>query len=257
MKNDTVVDLSAIRTTCQSCGLYKLCLPMGLEGGEMERLDKVIKRRRKIEKGEHMYRMRDAFSTVYAIRSGSVKTYTSIESGSEQVTGFHLPGELLGLNAISTKFHTDSAVALETTSVCEIPFERLEDLTQELPSMQHHLLHIMSEEIQSDHCQLMMIAKMPAEARLARFLLSLSMHFGNRGFSQTEFNLSMSRNDIANLLGLAVETVSRLFSHFQDEGLLTVERKHIIIHDMDGMMDVTTKCPSQPLPTDSSTKQVS
>ncbi len=257
MKEDTVVDLSAIRTTCQNCGLYKLCLPMGLAEGDMDKLDKVIKRRRKIEKGEHLYRMRDTFSTVYAIRSGSVKTYTSIENGSEQVTGFHLPGELLGLNAVSTKFHTDSAMALETTSVCEVPFDRLEDLTREIPSMQHHILHVMSEEIQSDHCQLMMIAKMPAEARLARFLLSLSNHFDNRGYSSSEFNLSMSRNDIANLLGLAVETVSRLFSHFQDQGLLTVERKHIVIHDMDGLMDVTTKCPSQPLPNDSSSNQAS
>ena len=249
------IDLSALRVTCQSCGLYQFCLPMGLAEGDMERLDSVIKRRRKIEKGEYLYRMHDAFSTVYAIRSGSVKTYTSIESGAEQVTGFHLPGELLGLNAVSTQHHTNSAIALETTSVCEVPFERLEELARDIPSMQHHMLHVMSQEIQSDHCQLMMIAKMPAEARLARFLLSLSAHFGNRGFSATEFHLSMSRNDIANLLGLAVETVSRLFSHFQDEGLLSVERKHIVIHDMDGLMNTTAQGSSQPLPKDSSSNQ--
>ncbi len=257
MKDKTVVDLSALRVTCESCGLYQLCLPMGLATGDMERLDSVIKRRRKIEKGEHLYRMRDTFSTVYAIRSGSVKTYTSIESGAEQVTGFHLPGELLGLNAISTQYHTNSAVALETTSVCEVPFDRLKDLTRDIPAMQHHMLHVMSQEIQSDHCQLMMIAKMSAEARLARFLLSLSMHFGTRGFSATEFHLSMSRNDIANLLGLAVETISRLFSHFQEEGLLTVERKHIVIHDMDGLMDASTRSPSQSLPKDSSSNRAS
>ena len=255
MKDESVVDLSALRITCQGCGLYQLCLPMGLAEGDMERLDNVIKRRRKIEKGEHLFRMKDTFTTVYAIRSGSVKTYTSIENGAEQVTGFHLPGELLGLNAVSTQYHTDSAVALETTSLCEVPFDRLEDLTREIPAMQHHMLHVMSQEIQTDHCQLMMIAKMPAEARLARFLLSLSSHFGNRGFSATEFHLSMSRNDIANLLGLAVETVSRLFSHFQDEGLLTVERKHIVIHDVDGLTHATTRCPSQTLPKNSSSSQ--
>ncbi|MDH5178900.1 MAG: fumarate/nitrate reduction transcriptional regulator Fnr [Gammaproteobacteria bacterium] len=248
MKDNNVIELSAIRTTCQSCGLYQLCLPMGLDQGDMDKLDKVIKRQRKIERGDHLYRMRESFTTVYALRSGSVKTYSTIENGQEQVTGFHLPGELLGLNAVSTKFHTDSAIALETSSVCEIPFDRLENLSHEIPSMHHHLLHVMSEEIQHDHCQLMMIAKMPAEARLARFLLSLSYHFSQRGFSSTKFNLSMSRNDIANLLGLAVETVSRLFSHFQDEGLLTVERKSIEIHDMDGLMNVTTKCASHPLP---------
>ena len=248
MKDNTVVDIASIRTTCQSCGLYQLCLPMGLNDGDMEKLDTVIKRRRKIERGDHLFRMREAFSMVYAIRSGSVKTYATIENGQEQVTGFHLPGELLGLNAVSTRFHTDSAIALETTSVCEIPFERLENLSGEIPGLSHHLLHVMSEEIQHDHCQLMMISKMPAEARLAKFLLSLSNHFDQRGFSATEFNLSMSRNDIANLLGLAVETVSRLFTHFHEEGLLTVERKHVVLHDIDGLMDVTTKCASYPLP---------
>ncbi|MDH5407234.1 MAG: fumarate/nitrate reduction transcriptional regulator Fnr [Gammaproteobacteria bacterium] len=252
MKDNKVVDISSIRTTCQNCGLYQLCLPMGLEEGDLDKLDKAIKRQHKVEKGEHLYKMRDAFKTVYALRSGSIKTYSTIENGQEQVTGFHLPGELLGLNSISTKFHTESAIALETSSVCEVPFDRLEELSKEIPSMQHHLLHVMSEEIQSDHCQLMMIAKMPAEARLARFLLSLSYHFSQRGFSATEFNLSMSRNDIANLLGLAVETVSRLFSHFQDNGLMTVERKHVLIHDLDGLMAVTTKCASQPLADDSS-----
>ena len=248
MKDNTVVDLASIRTTCQNCSLYQLCLPIALDNGDLERLDTIIKRCRKIERSEHLYRTSEAFNTVYAIRSGSVKTYVTIENGQEQVTGFHLPGELLGLNAVSTRFHTNSAVALETTSVCEIPFERLEGLASEIPGLNHHLLHIMSEEIQHDHCQLMMISKMPAEARLAKFLLSLSDHFEQRGFSATEFNLSMSRNDIANLLGLAVETVSRLFTHFNDEGLLTVERKHVILHDIDGLIELTTKCASYPVP---------
>ena len=247
MKDNTVVDLASIRTTCQSCSLYQLCLPIALDNGDFGRLDTIIKRCRKIERGEHLYRTSEAFNTVFAIRSGSVKTYVTIENGQEQVTGFHLPGELLGLSAVSTHVHTESAVALETTSVCEIPFERLEELATEIPGLNHHLLHLMSEEIQHDHCQLLMISKMPAEARLAKFLISLSDHFGQRGFSATEFNLSMSRNDIANLLGLAVETVSRLFTHFNDEGLLTVERKHVILHDIDGLIELTSKCNNYPV----------
>ena len=246
MKENNVVDLASVRTTCQHCGLYQLCLPIGLNNGDFDRLDSIIKRCRKIERGEHLYRTGEAFTTVFAIRSGSVKTYATIENGQEQVTGFHLPGELLGLSAVSTHVYTDSAIALETTSVCEIPFERLEDLAAEIPGLNHQLLHLMSEEIQHDHCQLLMISKMPAEARLAKFLLSLSEHFGQRGFSATEFNLSMSRNDIANLLGLAVETVSRLFTHFSDEGLLTVERKHIVLHDIDGLVELTSKCTNYP-----------
>lgn len=239
MRNNTVVNLSAARAGCYNCGLSQLCPSADKNIHDVENLDKLIKRNQKFERGEHIYRVNNTFTTVYAIHSGSVKTYASIENGKEQVTGFHLPGELLGLDSISTHYHTDSAIALETCSICEIPFDRLEDLSVKNPAMQHALLYAMSEEIQNDHRQLTLVSRMPAEARLASFLLSISSHFKHRGYSATDFNLSMTRSDIANMLGLAVETISRIFSQFQEKGLLTVERRHIVLRDTEGLMKLS------------------
>lgn len=239
MNTNTVIDLSSIRTGCKTCSLSRFCFPNSEAGQGKDKFNNTVARSHKFERGEYIFRVNEPFKTVYAIRTGSVKTYMSIENGKEQVTGFHLPGELLGLDSISTNYHTDSAIALETCSICEISFERLESLSNKNPAMQHALLNAMSEEIQYDHRQITMLSRLPAEARLASFLLSISNHFQQRGFSATDFHLSMTRSDIANLLGLAVETISRLFSHFQEKGLLAVERKHVVLFDIDGLMRMT------------------
>lgn len=231
-KSSNITDLSAIRVACQDCGLFQLCLPVGIGGPDLELLDSIIKRRRPIKRGEHLFQVGDPFQAIYAVRSGSVKTYVPTEDGYEQVTGFHLPGELVGLDAIHTDIHPCAAKALETTSVCEIPFDRLEELSDLMPTLRHQLLKIMSREILHEQSLLMLLGKKNAEERLASLLLSLSDRYQQRGFSPTEFNLSMSRNDIGNYLGLVVETVSRLFTRFQDEQLLTVQRKHIRILDL-------------------------
>jgi len=245
MKTHAVVDCSTFRSSCQYCNLYQFCLSTGASKHD-EKANPIYKQCRKIEHGEYLFREDDPFNNIYAIRTGSVKTCAIIENGSEQVTGFHLPSELLGLNAISKGFHTESAIALETSSVCEIPFERLEELANEKPAIQHLLLNAMSEEIQHDHYQLTMISRMSAEARLASFLLCISYHFQQRGFSATEFNLSLSRSDVASLLGLAVETVSRLLSRFQKEGLLCVNRKYFVLSDIEGLKQISPKYSSLP-----------
>jgi len=243
-----IVNLENLRTHCQKCSLYQLCLPMGLEEGDLAKLDEIIQRRRPLEKGEYLYRLGEPFRSVYAVRAGSLKTYTTTQEGQEQIVGFHLPGELMGLEGISGDTHTCSARALETVSTCEIPFEQLESLSRKLPGLQHHLLGLMSGELQKDHCHLSMLAKAPVEGRLASFLVRLSERFLQRGYSATEFNLSMSRNDIANLLGMAVETISRLFTQFQEQGLLAVERKHIRILNLSGLQNLSQRCSSeQPL----------
>lgn len=230
--SSTAVKLDQIKVACKDCNLFQLCLPVGIDARELEELDNIIKRRRPVKRGEHLFQVGDAFQAIYAVRSGSIKTYSPTEDGHEQVTGFHLPGELLGLDAINLQHHPCAAKALETTSVCEIPFDRLEELSARLPSLQHQLLRIMSKEILHDQSLLMLLAKRSAEERLAALLLSLSSRYQQRGFSPTDFYLSMSRNDIGNYLGLAVETVSRLFTRFQDEGLLNVQRKHVCITDL-------------------------
>ncbi len=230
--NNTVVKFDQAKVACKDCNLFQLCLPVGIDAGELEELDGIIKRRRPIKRGEHLFHVGSPFQAIYAVRSGSIRTYTPTEDGHEQVTGFHLPGELLGLDAIHLKHHPCAAKALETTSICEIPFDRLEELSTRLPSLQHQLLTVMSKELLHDQSLLMLLGKKSAEERLAALLLSLSERYQRRGFSPTDFYLSMSRNDIGNYLGLAVETVSRLFSRFQDDGVLIVQRKHICIQDL-------------------------
>lgn len=246
MEKSRVVKLEEIRSRCQKCSLFQLCMPMGLADGDLDKLDKIIKRRRPVEKGEYLYRIGEPFTAVYAVRSGSLKTFTSTREGQDQIINLYLPGELMGLDAISKQTHICSAMALETTSVCELPFDRLERLMLEVPGLQRHLLSLMSEEIQHDQCHVTVLARLPVECRLASFLYDLSERYKARGFSATEFNLSMSRNDIANLLGMAVETVSRLFSQFQDQGILQVERKHVKILDIEALGAMRSRCGSAP-----------
>jgi len=207
--------------------MYGLCLPIGINETDMAKLEKIIKRKQPLKRGEHLFSQGDSFRSLYAIKSGSVKIYSIANDGSEQVTGFLLPGELAGMDAINTEQHNSGAKALETTSFCEIPFIQLEELAGQLSSLRHQLLRLMSKEIVKEEEMLMQLGKKTAEERLASMLLNFSARFKERGFSPSEFNLSMSRNDIGNYLGLAVETVSRLFTRFQEQELIHVKGKYI------------------------------
>jgi len=242
VSGNKVISLSQIKLACKNCSLHQLCLPIGIGEEDMERLEQIITRRRPIKRGEHLFNQGDRFRSIYAIRAGSIKTYTVSDDGSEQVTGFHLPGELVGLDAVINDQHPCGAKALETTSFCEIPFEQLEHLAGELASLRHQLLRIMGKEIVAEQDLLMLLGKKTAEARLATFLLSLSGRFKERGFSAVEFRLTMSRNDIGNYLGLAVETVSRLFTRFQEQGLVIADGKSIQLRDLDALRALAGLC---------------
>ncbi len=233
-----VVDMKALKVACQTCSLYELCLPLGLENKDLDELDRIVKRQRPLQRGNYLFHVGDPFKSVYAIRTGSVKTYTCNDEGDEQVTGFHLPGELVGLDAITSGRHPCAARALETTSLCEIPFSRLEELSSHIPGLQRQLLRLMSREILEEQNMMVWLGKKTAEQRLALLLLRIARNQHERHFSPYEFNLSMSRTDIGNYLGLAVETISRLFSRFQQDGILTVERKHVVIQDMDRLRQI-------------------
>lgn len=222
-----------MQISCQNCGLYQLCLPMGLDSADTALLDRYVKRKRLLKRGETIYRIGEAFSCVYAIRSGSIKTYISTDDGRQQITGFHVPGELLGLNAIDERRHNCEAVALETTSVCEITADCFEELARQIPSVHFQMLRMMSKEIKHNQELMLLLGKKNAEERLATFLLSLSRRFAMRNYSSTQFNLSMSRGDIGNYLGIAEETVSRIFSRFQEEGMVAIERRHIVLNDLE------------------------
>jgi len=243
MTKPTVVTLNDLKVACENCSLSRLCLPMGLDDKDINRLDKIISRGKPHHRNDYLFREGDAFKGIYAVKTGSIKTYISREDGSDQVLGFHLPGEIIGLDAIETGVHGCTAKVLETTAVCLIPYEKLEKLSIEIPSLQHQMFRLMSREITNESNMLILLGKRNADERLATFLLSLSQRYKQRGFSATEFNLSMSRNEIGNYLGLAVETVSRLFTRFQDEGMLKVERKHIELLDLDGLQNICDNSP--------------
>jgi len=220
------------KVACQDCSLFQLCLPVGIDQGDLAEVDRIIKRRRPSQRGDKLFATGDKFRSIYAVRSGSLKTSVLTEDGREQVTGFFLPGEIVGLDAIGTGAHTCVARALETTSVCEIPYDELETIGARIPSLPRQLLRIMSREMHHDQLLLLLLGKHSADERLAAFLFSLSQRFGLRGYSPNEFNLSMSRNDIGNYLGLAVETVSRLFSRLQEDGILAVRSRHVQLLDL-------------------------
>ncbi|MDR1994719.1 fumarate/nitrate reduction transcriptional regulator Fnr [Azonexus sp.] len=229
------ITLSVIKTACSSCNLRELCLPYGLNLEELERLDDLVSTRRRIKRGDHLYRAGEPFDAIYAIRSGFFKTDVLLEDGRDQVTGFQMAGELLGLDGICTEHHTCNAIALEDSEICSIPFNRLESLSREIHSLQHHFHKVMSREIVRDHGVMMLLGTMRAEERLAAFLLNLSQRFTARGFSHAEFYLRMTREEIGSYLGLKLETVSRAFSRFQEEGYIAVQQKHIRILDVNGL----------------------
>lgn len=229
------VDLATLRASCSGCSLQQLCLPAGVAQSDLEELERIVKRGRPLRSGELLFRMSQPFQCLFVVRSGSVKTYYQGTEGDDQIIGFHLPGELLGLDALDSDAHSCTAEALEHSSVCEVPYSQLEDIAARVPGLRRQLMRIVSREMTKDHGQLVMLGRRSAQARLAIFLMSLSKRLAERGYSAYEFNLSMSRYDLANYLGLAVETVSRLFSRFQDDGLIRVDRKHVEILDADGL----------------------
>lgn len=222
---------SNTQVNCGNCRLNSLCLPVSLKAEEMHQLDEIVQRRKPYQKGNTVYSSGEDFRAVYAVRSGSFKAVTVSDSGDEQVTGFFMPGEVFGIDGIAHNHYCNTLTALETSSVCEIPFERLEALSSVLPSLQHHFFKLMSKEITQDQQLLILLGKKSAEERVATFLLSLSVRHRQRGLSAVRFRLPMSRTDIGNYLGLTIETVSRSIGGLQKNGVLTVDNKDIeIIH---------------------------
>ena len=223
----TVINIATLKAACSDCSLRDLCLPLGLSADDLRTLEGTVKSHRKLNKGEFLYRVGDSFRSLFAIRTGSTKTCEIAADGSVQITGFHLPGELLGIDAINSDKHPCDVIALETTEVCELPFGKLEALARELPGLQHQLFRLMSREVAEEEVQLLMLGRMKAEERLAAFLLSFSKRFQLLGYSPSDLHLPMSRQDLGDYLGLALETVSRLFSRFQDEKLITVQGRNV------------------------------
>ena len=210
-------------------------MPLGLNESEMERVDEVVATRRKVARGDNLFRNGDKFNALYAIRTGFFKTRISAEDGRDQVTGFQMAGEIIGLDGIVSDQHTCDAVALEDAEVCVMPFDHIEELSREITSLQRHVHKIMSREIVRENGVMLLLGSMRAEERLAAFLLNLVQRLHARGFSQSELVLRMTREEIGSYLGLKLETVSRTFSKFVEEGIVEVKQRHVRILNADGL----------------------
>ncbi len=220
---------NTFKVACSNCNLRELCMPIGLEIADMKKLDEVVATRRQVKQGQRLFGNGDAFTSLYAIRTGFFKTCISNEDGREQVTGFQMAGEIIGLDGIVTDQHSCNAVALEDAEVCVMPFSNVEELSREFPVLQRHVHKVMSREIVRENGMMMMLGNMRAEERLAAFLLNLVQRLHARGFSQSEMILRMTREEIGSYLGLKLETISRTFSKLSDDGIIEVKQRYVKI----------------------------
>ncbi len=230
-----VPPVATAKTQCSSCHLRDLCLPCGMAGVDIDRLDSMMFARRKIKAGQTLYREGDRFQFIYAVRAGTLKSSLMLTDGREQVSGFHIAGELVGLDGAAQGHHASATMALEDTEICAIPYAHLTDVAASVSGMQHVISRLMSREILREHSLMMLLGSMNAEERLAAFLLNLSQRMKARGYSASEFHLRMSRAEIGSYLGMKLETVSRTFSAFQQQRLLQVDKKHVRILDHGGL----------------------
>ena len=232
------MDIHSIKVACSSCNLKELCLPMGLNAQEIDKLDNVISSRRRIKRGSPLFSTGEKFTSLYAVRSGFFKTCITTADGRDQVTGFQMTGEIIGLDGIVNDHHSCDAIALEDAEVCVMPFDQIEALSREFTTLQHHVHKIMSREIVRDHSVMLLLGSMRAEERLAAFLLNLVQRLHARGFSQSELVLRMTREEIGSYLGMKLETVSRTFSKFVEDGIVDVKQRYVHIKNTDALKQI-------------------
>lgn len=220
-------------------------MPVGLNDDDLKKLDAIVATRRRVKQGGHLFSSGDRFNTLYAIRTGYFKTCVIAEDGREQVTGFQMAGEIIGLDGIVNDAHNCNAIALEDAEVCVMPFESVEELSREFPVLQRHVHKIMSREIVRENSIMMLLGNMRAEERLAAFLLNLVQRLHARGFSQSELVLRMTREEIGSYLGMKLETVSRTLSKFSDEGIIEVKQRNVKITNQEALKKIFN--PQQPI----------
>jgi CRP/FNR family transcriptional regulator len=230
-----LMNLDTIKVACSNCNLRELCMPMGLKPEELDRIEEIVAVRRKVKRGGTLFSNGEKFSSLYAIRTGFFKTCIVTEDGRDQVTGFQMAGEIIGLDGIVNDRHSCDAIALEDAEVCVMPFDKIEQVSREVTALQHHVHKIMSREIVRENGVMLLLGSMRAEERLAAFLLNLVQRLHAHGFSQSELILRMTREEIGSYLGLKLETVSRTFSKFVDDGIVEVKQRHVRILDVNAL----------------------
>jgi CRP/FNR family transcriptional regulator len=240
--NATIPIASALRAPaqprCGLCSFNRFCLPQGLGEDTMRRLDQIISRRRRVQRDEQLFSMGQSFGSLYAVRLGHFKTAQVNQRGEQQITGFHMAGDLLGMEAIGAAQHSCSAVALEDSEVCEIPFARLQELVAQVPELMQQFHRTMAREIQREQAVALFLGNMRAEQRLALLLTQLGARYAARGFSPSSFQLRMSREDIGGYLGLTIESISRLLARFRKAGWIDLNNRDLRILDLPGLQDL-------------------
>jgi len=228
-------------THCSTCMMGHVCVPVGMPSHEVAQLDDLVKERIRVEKGQPLYQHGDVLDALFGLRTGSIKTQITEASGQHQITGFYLPGEIIGLDGMMEGAHSSSAVAMEDSEVCVVRLDAIDEISHYVPSLQQQIRRLMSKEIVRSHQVLLALGSMRSEQRLAAFLLNLSQRLTALGYSSTEFIMRMSREEIGNYLGLTLETVSRLFSRFAREGLIRVNQREIKILDVAALNELVGK----------------
>lgn len=235
------IDTTELPNKCSTCVLGQFCLPVGLTADDINKVDTLVTERVRLKKGESLYRQGEPLTAVYGIKFGTLKTEYALQDGREQITGFHLPGEMLGLDGIGENHYQSNAIALEDSEACVVRFSDFENLARQIPSLQHQFHRILSRELTQDQRHMLSLGSLRAEERLASFLLNLSDRLSARGYSPIEFHLRMSREEIGSYLGIQLETVSRLFSRFTESGLIQIKQRHIKLIDMNGLLELAGK----------------
>lgn len=230
----------AIPITCSDCKMRNLCMPAGLDDEELDRIEQMVAHRRRIKRGDILFQTGERFVNLYAVRTGFFKTRVTTEDGRDQVTGFQMAGEIMGLDGIVNNQHTCDAIALEDAEVCTLPFDQIEILSREVTSLQRHVHQIMSREIVRENGVMLLLGSMRAEERLAAFLLNLAQRMQARGFSGSELVLRMTREEIGSYLGLKLETISRTFSKLVGDGVIEVQQRHVRILDTEALQSIVS-----------------
>ena len=238
--NNPNINAATLRTACSNCNLRELCLPLGLSLKEIERLEELVSTRKRIKRGEALYRAGDKFEALYAIRLGFLKSAVMSSDGREQVTSFHMSGDIVGLDGLAGMVYSSDLIALEDTEVCLLPYQMLLEVNQSMQAMSLHFQRLLSMEIVRQNGVMLLLGSMHAEERLAAFILNLSQRFEQRGYSRSEFVLRMTRAEIGSYLGLKLETVSRVLSRFSHDNLIIVNQKHVQILDFEGLRAIVS-----------------
>lgn len=232
------ISIASLSHTCADCSMHELCLPAVVNDHDLDRLETIMSKRVRVERGSSLYRTGDVFTSLYAIKLGHFKTVYSEGPATKQIISFQMSGEILAMEGISHSRHRCSAIALEDSEVCEIPYSRLEELLAQLPSLQAHFHRMMSREIEREHQMLLLLGSMSADQRVAAFLMNLSRRYEARGFSPNHFVLRMTREDIGNYLGLTIESVSRVFSRFKKNDWIEGSPRDVKLLDRKALEDL-------------------